>query len=433
MADRYVSHLGSNTSPYNSWATAATTLASALTGEAAGDRIFVANTHTETAASFPNTWDVAGSAASPCEILCVNPSSTPPTVISSGATFTSNSGGRILFQYANYANVRGLTFICGGDLATLGGMFYQGKFKDCTVRLTSNGASFGLNNNTPGLTVFENFLIKFSFASSYIDGRGGMIWQGGGLEVGTVSPSGGLFQNVGAGAQFWLEGLDLSAGASTMRIVDSGARYVKFVIRNTKLPASWTGALNGSTPGDGSRYEMWNCDSGDTNYRMQISTFSGNIFSETTVVRTGGATDGTTPLSWRLQSNTNASYIVAPLDTPEIAIWNEVVGTPVTASVEIVNNGATLTDSDIWLEVQYGGTSGNPLSLEASSARSSTLVSSTNVPTSNAAWTTTGIATPIKQKLSVTFTPEEKGILSAVVRLGKKSATVFVCPEIKVS
>lgn len=432
MADRYVSHLGSNTSPYNSWATAATTLQAALTGEVAGDRIFVADTHTESAAGYTNTWDLAGTAASPCEIICTSTSSAPPTSASSGATFTATSGNRIVFQYANYTLVQGLTFVCGGDLATLGGMYYQAKFKDCKVRFTSTGGvSLGLNNNTAGLTVFENFWLKFS-SSGYIDGRGGMIWQGGGLEEGTASPS-ALFQNIGSGAQFWIESLDLSQGSSSMHIVNSSTRYAKFVIRNSKLPSGWTGSLNGSTPGDGSRYEMWNCDSADTNYRMQISTFSGNIFSETTVVRTGGATDGTTPISWRMVSNNNASYLVAPLDSPETSIWNNTIGSSVSVSLETLTNGVTLTDADIWIEVHYLGTTGAPLGVEVSNKKVNTLVSSKNHPSSSSSWTTTGITTPIKQRLSVTFTPQEKGVFQVVVRLARKNTTVYVCPKIEVA
>lgn len=427
MADRYVSHLGSNTSPYNSWSTAATTLAAALTGEAAGDRIFVANTHTESAAAYTNAWDVAGTAASPCEIMCVDPANSPPTALSTGATFTTTSGGRIVFQYANYALVQGLTFVCSGDLATLGGMYYQARFKDCILRLTATSASLGLNNNAQGLTVFENFTIRFA-TGGYIDGRGWMIWKGGGLEAGTGTVS-ALFQNIGTGAQFMLEGLDLSAGPSTMNIVNSASRYAKFVMRNCRLPAGWTGSLNASTPGDGSRYEMWNCDSGDTNYRMIVQTFSGTITSSTTVVRTGGATDGVTPLSWRMVSNSNASYLVAPLDSPEIDIWNETVGSPVTYTIEVMTDGVTLTDGDAWVDVQYLGTGGYPQSVDVVDARTSTLTAAQNQPTSSVDWATTGITSPVKQKLSVTFTPQEKGFFQAIVRLGRKNTTMYVDPK----
>lgn len=431
MADRYVSHLGSNTSPYNSWATAATTLQAALTGEVAGDRIFVANTHTESAAAYTNAWDVAGTAASPCEIMCVDPANSPPTALSTGATFTTTSGGRIVFQYANYALVQGLTFVCSGDLATLGGMYYQARFKDCILRLTATSASLGLNNNTPGLTVFENFTIRFA-TGGYIDGRGGMIWQGGGLEAGTASPS-SLFQNIATGAEFLLEGLDLSAGASSMHICNSGARYSKFVMRNCKLPSGWTGSLVQGTVGDGGRYEMWNCDSGDTNYRMQINTFSGTIRTETTVVREDGASDGTTPISWRFDSNSSASYLVAPLESPEIVRWNETVGTPITVSIETLVSTTALTDSDIWLDVQYLGTSGYPMSVKASDARVSSLTSAQTQDSSSSTWTTTGVTSPVKQTLSVTFTPQEKGMIIATVKVGKKSTTVYVCPKMIVS
>ncbi len=43
MANRYVYTGGSNTSPYDTWAKAATTLVSAISGSAAGDDFWVAS------------------------------------------------------------------------------------------------------------------------------------------------------------------------------------------------------------------------------------------------------------------------------------------------------------------------------------------------------------------------------------------------------
>lgn len=178
---------------------------------------------------------------------------------------------------------------------------------------------------------------------------------------------------------------------------------------------------------------MHNCDATDTNYRLWEETYAGSTKQETTVVRTGGASDGTTPLSWRLASNTLAEYPTLVHESPEIVRWNETIGSAITATIEILTDNVTLTDAECWLEVQYLGTSGFPLSLFISDAKADILATAANQTTSTEAWTTTGIGTPVKQKLSVTFTPQEKGFIHAVVKLAKPSTTVYVDPELTVT
>jgi hypothetical protein len=43
------------------------------------------------------------------------------------------------------------------------------------------------------------------------------------------------------------------------------------------------------------------------------------------------------------------------------------------------------------------------------------------------------LTTPVKQELSVTFTPEEKGPIRFRVMLGKASTVMYLCPEAVVS
>ena len=184
----------------------------------------------------------------------------------------------------------------------------------------------------------------------------------------------------------------------------------------------------------GDRHEMHNCDSGDTNYRLLVADQLGTIRSETTIVRSGGASDGATPFSWAMVSNTLAKFPMLALASPELpARWNSTVGSAITVTVEVITDGVTLTDDECWLEVQYLGTSGFPLSLFSSDAKADVLATAANQTTSTETWTTTGLTTPTKQKLSVTFTPQEAGFLQPVVRLAKASTTVYVCPKMVVT
>ena len=58
----------------------------------------------------------------------------------------------------------------------------------------------------------------------------------------------------------------------------------------------------------GIEVEICNTDSSATNYRNERLTGIGTLLTETTIVRTSGATNGTTPYSWRMASLANASF-----------------------------------------------------------------------------------------------------------------------------
>jgi hypothetical protein len=166
---------------------------------------------------------------------------------------------------------------------------------------------------------------------------------------------------------------------------------------------------------------------------MQRHQYEGDVYSETTIVRTGGASNGTTPLSHKLVSSA-ARKFTAPLYGPDLVIWNAAVGSAKTATVEIVHDSVTnLTDAEVWLEVEYLGTSGFPMSLFASDRKADILATAADQTDSSEAWTTTGLTNPNTQKLSVTFTPQEIGVVRARVVLAKASATVYVDPLITVA
>jgi len=282
--------------------------------------------------------------------------------------------------------------------------------------------------------VLRDCTVRFSAAGHSLSPSAGIFhWIGGGFHASTTQPT-NLFNTMSAGGRVLLDGVDLSAGASTMNIAASNtAALIAFVMRNCKLPASWSGTLNNSA-GQGSRFSMYNCDSGDTNYRLLIKDGNGDITSETTLVRSGGASDGTTSLSWKLTSNTNALWEHQPLYSDEIVRWQDAVGGSITATIEILHDSATpLTDKDVWLEVQYLGTSGVPLGAIVTDAAADYLATAANQTTSSVTWTTTGMSNPNKQKLSVTFTPQEKGYLIARVALAKASYTVYVCPKMDIT
>lgn len=437
MPDLYVrSSDGSDADNGSTWALAKATLAGAAAIDAAGDRIFLASTHLETTAANV-TIALAGTGPAPTLVASVNDAAAPPSAVAAGATVrASGASSTITFTGTAY-HLIGLTLVAGVSATSGINLSLQpavagyAQAEGCSLQMASTGASSRVQLPGTASTIrLSNTTVRFSAAGQGISSITGAIlyWDGGGVEAGSAAIT-TLFPLFPAVA--FLSGLDLSACASTLTIFTGQARAFGR-IRNSRLPAGWTGALASSVqPGD--RYEMLNCDAGDTNYRVWTEEYAGSVRSETTIVRDGGATDGTVPYSLRMASNANAEWPVFDVRTLEISRWNATDGSPITASVEIISDGLTLNDDEIWLEVQHLGTNGVPLGSVVTDAKAHALATAAAQTSSSATWTTTGLTTPVRQRLSVTFTPQSPGMLQAVVHLARPSTIVYVDPQLTIT
>ena len=438
---------GSDSDNGSTWALAKATLAGAAAAAAAGDTIYVSHQHSESPAANTSI-SLAGTRSAPVRVLCVNDGAEPPTALATTAVIAPGSG--YWFAISGSAYVYGIEFKPGGAIYLNNSEPHEQFFDACKFTLNTSSTdkyvSFTLSN-------FVSPLKTTARDCTFTFGRGdyqGVILLGDCRIVGgSFINSGGfnqytalfLLHGSGEGATALVEGVDFSGcGTSAWALVFPATGYGApgtFVVRNCKMPSGWAGSLctpTGTTfDYHGWRAKMHNCDSGDTNYRLREQDWAGSVREETTIVRTGGASDGTTALAWKLASSSWAMYPHRPFESPEIVQWNETTGSAITVAVEIVTDGVTLKDDECWLEVQYLGTSGVPMSSTASDAKADVLASAANQTTSSASWTTTGLASPVKQQLAVTITPQEKGYLHAVVKLAKASTTVYVDPLLTVS
>lgn len=438
MANIYVrSTDGDNSDNGSTWALAKQTLGGAATVDVGGDTVYISQNHSEsTAGSISvNFADSSG----PVRILCANDGAAPPTALATSALVVTTGSGSISIAKGSAAvtlYIYGITFRTGTG-AGVGGFFAaECHLENCRIEFPTTYASgsIGMSKGAE----FVNCVLKFGSASQSIscgDSDSPSIIRGGSVD-GSGSTPNALFS--GGYMTMIMEGVDLSALASTVSIFQGfSVTNVTVMARNCKLPASWSGALlYGSAVMLGNAaIRMVNCDSGDTNYRLWIEKLRGSIRDESTLVRTGGASDGATALSWKMTSNGGVDAVfINPLESDEIIGWNETVGSSITVSIEILHDSATnLKDDEIWLEVQYLGTSGFPLGSFISDAKADVLATAADQASSSETWTTTGMSNPNKQKLSVTFTPQEKGFIHAVVKVAKASYTVYVCPKLTVA
>jgi hypothetical protein len=450
MADLFLrSTDGSDADGGTTWALAKVSMAGIEGVDSAGDHIFVADAHAESTASSISI-DIAGTPASPSWILCVDDTADPasPTTLATTATISTTGASNLTIDGSFYCY--GIIFTCGSTASNTIMSFFTDT-ADATQVYEQCDFILG-NSNSAGRMTFagvqaethcewRNCDVNFQHSGQGINHNGGhFTWKGGSVLSGGTSPTTLFLATISArpGA-ILLEGVDLvNLGTSSNIFTASTQTHDPVVIRNCKMPVSWAGSLVTGTIGNiGNRYEMYNCDSADTNYRLWIEDYAGSIKSETTIVRTGGASDGTTTISWKMVSSANAEYPGISLVSPEMVKWLDTTGAK-TVSVEIVHDsqgagtGSDLQNDEIWLEVQYLGTSGRPLGSFISSAKTM-LGTATDYTNSAETWTTTGLTTPVKQILSRTFTTAEKGFVHVKVHLGKASKTVYVDPELTVS
>jgi hypothetical protein len=165
------------------------------------------------------------------------------------------------------------------------------------------------------------------------------------------------------------------------------------------------------------------------NYAIHAEDSTGRVTEETTIVRTGGATDGTTPIAWKIETSARSSYIT-PLESPPPAIWNDTTGSPVTATVEgIWGGGSVPNDDQIWLDVEYLGDATSPLASFANDSKADILASASGQTSSSETW---GGSTT-KFKLEVTFTPQKKGWTYSRVKVAPASSISYIDPQVTLS
>jgi hypothetical protein len=425
----------------STWALANATLTGACADAVAGDQISVSDNHAESTGSAV-TIAFPGTVASPNRVLCVDDAAEPATAVA--ATGTVSTAGTFGIQINGCAYVYGLRFnnAVGGATANfvIGGADGDIQFYDnCKFHQagTGSGASIRVGNTTSGSEQrisWKDVQVGLGHIGQSIRlSSAAFEWRGGSVIGGTTSPTNAFLPNTNNGAVLAnISGVDFSGwGAGVNLVGGTQTGNARVVFRDCRLPASWSGVLMSGALMVGGRVEMHNCDSDDTNYRLWVEDYFGSIKSETVIVRTGGATDGETPLSWKMTSSADTEFPHQVLYSPEIAIWVDTAGVLEDLTVEIVTDNVTLTDAECWVEVLQVGTVGYPLGEWLTDAPN-VLASAANHSTSTETWTTTGLGTPVKQKIERQIMPFKKGYINVRVALAKPSTTVYVCPKVDV-
>lgn len=437
MADYYVYSGAAGSNNGSSWANAFTTLKAAMESpRVAGDRFFVAHDHAETNTSALLITS-PGTATNPQIVLCVNRAGSVPPV----SADLQNKAGSVARTSTGSIQLEGCFYMEGMIIDAANGINIGQNgpslhiFKNCWLKhgTTSGNLIFGPTSSAPvgELVRLINSDIDFGNASAGIIVRGGFRFEWfGGVLTGTgpnnLFGNGGNTINPGSAD---VRNVDLSAiGASKYLVnaANAAASLGDYRFERCRLSASLGGVMTNSIGDEGAtRIDLVCCDSGANNYREEHYRYGGSVVQETTIVHSGGASDGTTSKSHKMVSSSGCSKYF-PLQGPDIIMWLDSTGSK-TFTLELVTDNVTLKDSEFGLELEYLGNASYPLGT-LTTTRADVLSTGSNLTSSSETWTTTGLATPTKQKVSKTVTVNLKGFYRIRPVLAKASTTVYVDP-----
>jgi hypothetical protein len=429
MANWFVRSLATGTAAGTSWTNATTTIAAAITLAAAGDTYFIADDHAETSAA-TITLAFKGSVSVPDTIACVDHTITSPTSADLRSTATvTTTGTTAAIAVRGSMYLYGIKFSCGtstsAQVLSIQNAASVGQFEACAFILAGTGASnMTVNSGSNAKTRWTNCTVQFGAVGQNINvGPGIFEWVNTSSAITGATIPTSLF--VPTSGNILVEGVDLSALVSGNSFMNSASQSGTLTFKDCKLGASVVAVTNQQTIPQ--QVFMIRCDSGNTNYRNEFHTWHADQTTETTIVRSGGATDGVTGFSGKVVTRTVSLYQY-PYDFPPITIWNDTTGTAKTITVEGIASAVPNND-EVWLEVAYLGSSTFPQG-SRSSTRKLILGTAAANTTSTATW---GGALTGKFKMAVTITPQQKGPITAYVKIGKPSATIYIDPMITVT
>lgn len=392
-----------------SWADAFTTLLAAIAATGAGDLIYQSHTSNEILGVSP-IYTGTGQ-----RIVSVDKTGSVPPVAADyikGGTFTAATQDIIL---------RGLIHSIG-TLWKVGDDFISDQavsnivLEDGSLELTGASDSFRLIGGSVRLIDFD---LIVGIATNFISvlGTGIFLHWRGGTVVGAMNT---LFANV-SGGDIIIEGVDLSS--VTVAIVTPAVTpgYFTIIFKGCVMPSgvplsSIAVPIQGLIAAYGSS---------DTNkpYFMQEEQYEGTIITETTNVKSGGSSDGTTPISLKFVSNANVSeYAFALKNRMPILFYAADTGVQ-EFIVDVMTDGVTLQDDEIYLEFSSPGTGVQRVMTETRPLNP--LVIPSNLTASAAMWDESGIGAAVKQKITASIDPKQKGWMECFICLAKPLTTMY--------
>lgn len=458
MADYFVSSSGSNTSPYDTWAKAATNLTTALAAATAdGDRVIIQYNAVPAVNQEISSTATFAPAASIQIISASNDggSSFTPTPMGTGA-WLGNSTTSFAVSFTGTSNkpyyMYGITMRQVGAGTTFSLVAVSGlqiTAEDCYFwQGASSGASVITIGPTSGSSTSACTLInptfRFGLAAAGMKVNAcNFTMHGGTISTDGTTPTTFLLAATSTLTHMLFIGSDLS---NCTNIVPNngtvGHRRVE--LRQCKIPSA-PYAAQSSLSNTTAQLEFfaWDCSSADTHYAFIYANGLGEVSaaaggSEPYITADGATWEtGGSKLTWKVVTNAGVR-VGNPFRTPWIPLYNETVGSGLNPYFEALRKGSSTAYkvSEVWSEWTYKGTAGSTKATLDSSDRGGILASTTDQAASSLGagdWTNEHASLNAYHKLGPTaaITPQEIGDICGRVCSTVANDTFYFDPKIR--
>lgn len=289
-----------------------------------------------------------------------------------GATLFSTRTS-LTFGPDNATHFHGFTFRCGIGANSVSIGAGQNAYrayhfaKSCTYWLSNSSSTSSITlayARVDGSNIrWENVTTKFGHTSQYISLTANFQWLDSPTAVDTSGeiPNILLFGVQGNTGTAYLRGVDLSALGSGKSIIahTSAGTTAHLHLVDCKLASGVSIVGNFQ---NGSAAHVVSSDTSATNYVCRrFQGTRGNHVEDTGLARSGGATNGTTPFSWKITTGSSSYYWDSFFCIP-INVWNDTTNSNVTVTVYGVWNSTVLPkDDELCMDVSYFGSNSSPL------------------------------------------------------------------------
>jgi hypothetical protein len=421
-----------------------------LTWFSAGSTIYVADNHAETQATSITLTMAGNSSGAIGKVLCHNHSGSYPPAsgdLTTGAT-VSTTGTNIITVTGPGGYYYGIAFRGGSGSSGSGAflIFTSSSpanqtwtfFDNCSFRTVVTAASCYMSFTT-GVFVLNNCTVSFGNVVHYMNITTMFTWQ----NTGQILFSGSSVPNTLFDSAAWsapmivLQALDLSqlTGNLFNNTNTITPQVGSLLIKDCKLNAS---AANVNPLHTGHSVQLARCSSSAVAYTSSRYAYEGTETTETTITRVGGAVDPTGQAQTRKIVTTANAQWLRPFEAEPYAIWNTVTGTTVTVTVYgTINAGAVPNNDDIWLEVEYLGSSASPIGTIVTTTKASLLATNAAVSSDSSSWNGGGSGagwSPFKLVATLSSPqPGMAGYIDVRVRAAKASTTYYIDPKIELT
>jgi hypothetical protein len=368
MARRFVSSTGSNTSPYDTWAKAATLLQTAITGSVSGDEIIldVGGVPSADSEAASTNWQLVNNTS----LICSTRSGTD-TVTRTPMAWSAwlGNSGTGTFRIRGVGYVYGVTLRQGGSGA-LGFGDQDGdslELEDCRMWGSATGANptFNFGGGLNNFVRTINLIVRGDRTSNTptLNNMGRIIHRNISFDFQTNAAF-ELFRQIGTNGILDVQVFDsdLSVGLPAGCTLAGGSQRgsSQWLFARCKLPTSYIrhSDLLAEPSEAGDRVYLINCRAGSTVVDYEYANALGTLTLDKTIKVTGTPAD----FSWRLQT-TSLCGPGRPFVTPWLE-WTDAPNSSITPRFEILRNGnaSPWTDAEVGSEWAAPVTSDSPIS-----------------------------------------------------------------------